>query len=194
MQTRDWFQKSLAEKALVEKLKKIKLIITDVDGCLTNGTAAYSDDHEILKSFCIQDGFMITKLNKPNMPHIAFVTGRSDAAATRRAQDLDIPEKLYYKGIDKNKAAAVQKIQTALKVSKDETLFFGDDVLDLQAKEAVGIFASPISGVFYVKTEADIISPRPGGNGALRAILDLILYIQEKHPAQDAIKKSLMHA
>jgi 3-deoxy-D-manno-octulosonate 8-phosphate phosphatase (KDO 8-P phosphatase) len=134
---------------------------------------------------------MIAKCNKPNMPHIAFVTGRSDAAATRRAKVLRVPDKLYYKGIDKNKAATVQKIQTDLKVSQEETLFFGDDILDLQAKNAAGIFACPANGLFYIKAAADIISPKPGGNGALRAILDLVLYIQEKHLAQEAIKKAL---
>jgi YrbI family 3-deoxy-D-manno-octulosonate 8-phosphate phosphatase len=191
METRDWFRSILENKSLAEKLKKIKLIITDVDGCLTNGTAAYSDNHEIQKSFCIQDGFMIAKCNKPNMPHIAFVTGRSDAAATRRAKVLGIPDNLYYKGVSKNKAATVEKIQTQLKITKEETLFFGDDILDLQAKDAVGIFASPSNSLFYVKSESDIISPREGGNGALRAILDLILYLQEKHLAQDSIRKAL---
>lgn len=191
MHTRDWFQKTIANKHLVGKLKKIKLIITDVDGCLTNGTAGYSDDHEIQKSFCIQDGFMIAKCNNPGMPHIAFVTGRSDAAATRRAKVLRIPDTLYYKGVSKDKASAVKKIQTDLKISKDETLFFGDDILDLQAKDSVGIFSSPSSALFYVQAEADIVSPCPGGNGALRAILDIILYLQKKHIAQESIDKAL---
>jgi 3-deoxy-D-manno-octulosonate 8-phosphate phosphatase (KDO 8-P phosphatase) len=168
-----------------------KKSITDVDGCLTDGKAYYSADKEIEKNFSIQDGFMITKCNKPNMPYIAFVTGRSDMAATKRAKVLGIPDELYYQGVNSNKAAIVEQVQKKLSLSKDETLFFGDDILDLKAKCCAEVFASPSNGIFYLRDNADIVVPRVGGDGAFRLLLDLLLYVQEKHITQDYIKKSI---
>ena len=186
-----WFLSQLSNKSLLNKLSKIKLIITDVDGCLTNGKGYYSDHKEIQKNFSIQDGYLITKCNKPGMPHIAWVTGRSDAAATNRAKTLSIPDELYYQGVNKDKSTIVREILQKLSVTKEETLFFGDDVLDLQVRDEVEILAAPSSALFYVKDHADIVSPRIGGDGAFRLILDLTLYVQKLHIAQDFIERSL---
>lgn len=188
---KEWFLSCLHNTTLIKQLKKISLIITDVDGCLTNGTAQYSGDDEIAKSFSIQDGFMMTKCNKPGMPHLAFITGRTDAAATKRAKKLGVPDELYYQGVCTDKSHAVAELQTKRGVTKEETLFFGDDVLDLQVQSNVGLFASPTNALFYVQSYSNIIVPRRGGNGALRLLLDLLLYVQQKHLAQAFIEKAL---
>lgn len=188
---KEWFVACLKNNMLIEKIKKISLIISDIDGSLTDGKVFYRNSKEIAKSFSIQDGFLIAKCNKPGMPHIAFISGRSDSAATHRAQVLGIPDDLYYQGVDSKKANAVITLQKQLNVQKEETLFFGDDLLDLETKEYVGILASPSNGLFYVHAHSDIIVPRSSGNGAFRLLLDLILYAQDKHIAKQYIDSAL---
>ncbi len=107
---KEWFVKSLANKDLVERLKKIELLISDIDGCLTDGKVYYSADDDIQKNFSIQDGYMMAKCNRPDMPHLALISGRSDKAATKRAKVLEIPDDLYYQGICHNKSENVKNL------------------------------------------------------------------------------------
>lgn len=188
---KEWLLSHLKNQELVEKIKKISLIISDIDGCLTDGKVYYSAQDGIQKNFSIQDGFLMAKCNKEHMPHIALLSGRSDKAAEKRAKVLGIPDDLYYQGIDKNKSSAVIEIQKKVSANKEQTLFFGDDILDLETKSCIGLLASPSNGMFYVHENADIVTPRSGGNGAFRLILDLILYVQNKHISQEILKKSL---
>ena len=188
---KEWFISCLENKPLIEKLKKINLIITDIDGCLTDGSVYYFDSQEIQKGFSIQDGFMMSKFNKPGMPHLALLSGRSDKSAKSRAKTLGIPDDLYYEGFCGGKIKAVLEIQEKLKTNKEETIFFGDDLLDLEIKESVAMLASPTNALFYIHENSEIIVPRSGGNGALRLLLDLILYAQEKHPTQKIIENAL---
>jgi len=185
---KEWFFSCLKNQALVEKFKKITLVISDIDGCLTDGKVYYSDDTEIQKCFSIQDGFMMAKCNKKGLPHLALISGRSDKAAALRARVLGIPDDLYHQGVDQNKPNEVKKIQKSLGISADETLFFGDDLLDLETKSCVGLFVAPSNALFYIHENADLITPRSGGNGALRLVLDLLLYIQNKHIAHRSIQ------
>lgn len=190
-QDKEWFIKSLDNKNLIEKLKKIELIISDIDGCLTDGKVYYSGDDDIEKNFSIQDGYMMAKCNAPDMPHLALISGRSDKAATKRATILRIPDDLYHQGICRNKSENVKLVQEKLSVTKEQTIFFGDDILDIETKELVGLFSSPANGMFYIHDNSDIVVPRVGGDGALRLLLDLILYVQERHPSQELLAKSL---
>jgi len=188
---KEWFITCLKDEALVEKLKKISLIISDIDGCLTDGKAFYSDSKEIVKNFSIQDGYLMAKCNKDGLPALALISGRSDTAARKRAQVLGIPDHLYYEGVDKNKCVAVEEVQAKVGVKKEETLFFGDDLLDLATKPCVSLLVSPSNALFYIHSNSDIVVPRAGGNGALRLVLDLILYVQKKHIAQECLEKAL---
>lgn len=188
---KEWFVAALKDESLVEKIKKISLIISDIDGSLTDGKVFYSDSKEITKNFSIQDGFLMAKCNKPGMPHLALISGRADKAAYQRAKVLGIPDNLYYQGVDSNKSQAVTTLQVELGVSKEETLFFGDDLLDLETKECVGLFTSPSNGLFYIHAHSDIIVPRSSANGSFRLLLDLILYVQKRHIAEKYITEAL---
>ncbi len=195
-----WFLETLNNKNLVEKLKNIKIIITDIDGCLTNSNLMIADtrypndgDYSkfIGKSFCVQDGFAITHCTKNNILPIAFLTGRTDEATKIRAKMLKISEELCFTGIDQKKIEKIQAIQELKNIKKEETLYFGDDFLDFEALDAIGTMACPDNSLFYFQDKADLIVPRNGGNGAFRLLLDLVLYLQNKHFAQDFIKKAL---
>jgi len=183
----NWLKEILQNKPLIEKLKKIKLIISDIDGCLANGKV-YGEEES--KGFCVQDGFGTVKALEAGLK-IAFITGKNSNQTKERAKTLGIPDELCHVGICNDKIEKVHDVQEKTSCSKEETLFFGDDVLDIEAKEAVGVFASPKNLIFYLKPYVDFIIPREGGKGAFRLLLDLILYSQGKHFAADMIEESL---
>ena len=197
---KNWFIENLKNKDLLEKIKNIKIIITDIDGCLTNGNifiaeSRYPKDNDyskhIAKSFCVQDGYIISECIKNNLLDIAFLTGRTDEATKIRAKMLNIPENLCFTGISQNKIEKVKIIQKQNNIKKDQTLYFGDDFLDYEAIDAVGIMCSPQNSPFYFQEKANLVIPRDGGNGALRLLLDFVLYIQGKHFAQQFIETSI---
>lgn len=185
-----WFKSCLQDKVLVEKLKKIKLIITDVDGCLTDGQLFITENENRIKGFNVQDGFATAKALKAGLL-ISFLTGRKDNSVKYRAKQLGIPDNLYFEGFSDGKEETIKQIQKNKGITKEQTILFGDDFLDLECKNEVGIFASPRNSVFYVLDQANLIIPKHGGFGAFRLLLDLILFVQEKHFALDFIKKSI---
>lgn len=185
-----WFIKNLDNKDLVEKLKKIKIIITDIDGCLTNTGLLVTEDN-IGKTFSVQDGFATSTAIKNNLINIAFLTGRTDEATKIRAKMLGIPEELCFTGIDQNKIDKIRKLQKLKNITKEETLYFGDDLLDFEALDAIGVMTCPENTLFYFQDYANIIVPRAGGDSAFRLLLDLVLYAQNKHFAQEFIDKAI---
>jgi 3-deoxy-D-manno-octulosonate 8-phosphate phosphatase (KDO 8-P phosphatase) len=193
-QTKNWFKESLNNKNLVEKLKKIKLIVTDVDGCLTNGTVSMSGpDGEISKSFSVVDGFAIDKTVSNSKLLIAFLSARKDIVTKIRAQKLGLDDDMCIieEGSNLNKKLKIEAIQKNKNILTDETLIFGDDFLDFEAKSAAGVFACPQNTLFYFQEVADLILPLPGSQSSFRLLLDLVLYVQNKHFAQKYIEESL---
>jgi len=144
-----WFQKCLANKELVEKIKKIKLVVCDVDGAMTDGHVYLTDDKYSVKGFSVQNGFIISRIIKNNLLHLALVSGRNDAVTTRRAKMYGIPDDMCFVGIDTKKIEKVREIQNNKQISKDETLFYGDDILDFETKSGVGLFANPANARFF---------------------------------------------
>ncbi|MBU4269400.1 hypothetical protein KJ644_02060 [Candidatus Dependentiae bacterium] len=195
-----WFLEVLNNNTLITKLKQIKIIITDIDGCLTDASLMLAESQYLQdtdyskfkgKSFCVQDGFGISTAIKNNLIKIAFISGRTDEATKIRAKMLGIPDDLCFTGIDNNKIEKIKLIQNKYNISKEEILYFGDDLLDFQTVDATGIMTCPANTLFYFQNQADLIIPRVGGNGAFRILLDLVLYVQNKHFAQEFIDKSL---
>ena len=187
-----WFLECLNNKNLVEKIKTIKLIITDIDGCLTDGQILmHEDENEKSKVFSVRDGFAISQCLK-HIP-IAFLSGRKDLATQTRAKMLGIPDNMCFIGDDAStdKRNKVRLLQEKNKISIKETLMFGDDFLDINTRELVRLLVCPQNTPFYFHNTADLIIPRIGGKHAFRLLLDLILYIKEIHFAQDYINKSL---
>ena len=162
----DWFKSCLKNKELVEKLKKIKLIITDVDGSLTDGQICYSESLSQTfsifgksKNFSVQDGFATSKIIKNNILHIAFLSGRADKVTNIRAENLGISKNMCIAGenASENKIPYIKQIQKSKNISKNETLIFGDDFLDFEAKENAEILACPENTPFYFQNSADLI-------------------------------------
>ncbi|MFA5074671.1 MAG: hypothetical protein WC436_01055 [Candidatus Babeliales bacterium] len=191
-QNKIWFKNCLENKNLISKIEKIKLIITDVDGALTDGYIYITPDRAdtVSKKFSVQDGFAMSEALKNNLIRIAFLSGRNDVVTKIRAKMLGIPDDMCIIG-STNKPEKIKTLQKDYKISKEETLHFGDDFLDYQVKDVVSIFACPDNTPFYIKHAADLLIPKKSNNNAFRLLLDLILYVQKKHFVQELITKSL---
>ncbi len=187
-----WFLECLKNNNLVEKIKKIKLIITDIDGCLTDGQILlHENENEKSKAFSVRDGFATAHALKHIS--IAFLSGRKDIATQTRAQMLGIQDGMCFMGgdagIDKSKKLIL--LQEKNGTSKEETLMFGDDFLDISTKQHVGLLVCPQDTPFYFHNIADLIIPKIGGQHTFRLLLDLVLYVKKIHFAQDYISQSL---
>ena len=187
-----WFSDCLSNSSLVQKLKNIKLVASDIDGCLTDGTVYFSGDCEISKGFNVQDGLIISTCCKQDLLKISLITGRIDTAAKKRADSMGICSDMFFAGVFPDEKKIVELLAERLKLEVKDILFFGDDFIDLYARDLVSVFVSVSNAPFYIKDKADLILPIKGGFGAFRLLLDLILYVQNRHPfAQDLITQSI---
>lgn len=186
-----WFKECLANQELVQRLKAIKLIITDIDGSLTDGNLAYTAEQENSRRFSTEDGFAIVKAIKANIL-IAFLSGKGHGSISVRARILGIPNDLCIGG-QSDKLVVIQEIQKKYGILDSEVLIFGDDHYDAVVKKQnpALMLAVPLNAPFYYHNFADIVVPRNGGDHAYRRLLDLILYIQGKHFDQDLITQAL---
>ena len=161
-------QKNLKIK---QKCKKVKLLITDVDGVLTDGGRYYSKEGEVLKKFHVRDGMGVNVLLRNNIKTI-ILTKEKSMITKKWAKDMNISQ--VYGGFTKKELALTQ-ICKKYKVSLKEIAFIGDDVNDLEVLKKVAFSAVPNDAVIQVKKIADYICKASGGKGCFREISDLIL-------------------
>ncbi len=154
-----------------DKLKKIKLVITDVDGVLTDGGLFYNEDGECFKKFNVRDGLGIKMLQKNNI-EVAVVSGGDSKPLRQRTKALGIKEAHF---AIPNKKITCEDIINRLGVSKEETVFIGDDVIDFPAFEACGLAVTVADAFDYIKEKADWVLKSKGGTGAFREVSDNIL-------------------
>ena len=159
------------KKAEKEQLKKIKLILTDVDGVLTDGGRYYSEKGEIIKKFHVRDGMGINILLR-NGISTAIVTKENSRIVKKWAIEMNVSK--VYSGL-KVKEKKLDKICKDFQVSPSEIAFIGDDVNDIELMKKVGFAATPYDGVLHVKKIVNYVCKSSGGNGAVREIGDLIL-------------------
>ncbi|MCK5223396.1 HAD hydrolase family protein [Candidatus Calescamantes bacterium] len=151
--------------------KTIEIIFCDVDGVLTDGNLLISNDGSYSKSFNTKDGYGIIKAIQAGI-HIYWITGRRDPATQKRAKELGCPVS-FVDGEDKS--VAVQKILAELNISKENSVFIGDDIPDLSVLPYVGYFTVPRDAHYKVKEKAHMVMSKPGGAGAVRELIDIIL-------------------
>ena len=161
-------QKNLKIK---QKCKKIKLLLTDVDGVLTDGGRYYSKEGEVLKKFHVRDGMGVNILLRNNIRTV-ILTKEKSMITKKWAKDMNISQ--VYSGFTKKELALTQ-ICKKYKVSLKEIAFIGDDTNDLEALKKVAFSAVPNDAVVQVKKIADYICKASGGKGCFREISDLIL-------------------
>jgi len=158
-------------ESIKSKCKKIKLVLTDVDGVLTDGGRYYSEKGEIVKRFHVRDGMGINILLR-NGIKTAIVTKENSKIVKKWAKEMNISK--TYSGI-KNKEKELEKICKFYKILPDEVAFIGDDVNDIELMKKVGFSVTPSDGILQAKKIANYICKSSGGNGALREMIDVIL-------------------
>jgi YrbI family 3-deoxy-D-manno-octulosonate 8-phosphate phosphatase len=153
-----------------EKCKQIKLVISDVDGVLTDGGMFYSKSGEEFKKFNTKDG-MGVELLKQNRINTIFLTKENSKVSRSRAKKLQT--KIYF-GIE-NKEKKLKQICKNLKINLENVAYIGDDVNDLTAMKLVGFSGSPNDAVVKIKKIANYVCKNNGGEGAFREFTDLII-------------------
>ncbi len=154
--------------------KNIKILLTDVDGVLTNGGMYYTSEGDHMKKFHTRDGMGVTLLKKKGIPTI-IVTKEKTIIVKKWAKKMKIAE-LYDGVIDKEQI--LTKICKKYKVSSSEIAYIGDDVNDIRLLKKVGYSISPKDGVKQVREIVDYVCKKNGGEGVLREIVDIMLNIK----------------
>lgn len=162
--------------ALIEKAKKIKCLICDVDGVLTDGLIHIDNHANELKAFNIQDGLGLKLLMSADI-HIAIITGSKNAVIDHRMAQLGIQH--YIKG-QINKQKAYETLKEALQLNDEQFAYVGDDLPDLPIMKQVGLSVAVSNAVSEVKKYADFNTELHGGRGAVREVCDFILNAQNK--------------
>ncbi|WP_340122424.1 3-deoxy-manno-octulosonate-8-phosphatase KdsC [Methylobacter svalbardensis] len=161
-------------QAIVEKARKLKLLILDVDGVLTDGRLFFDAEGNEYKSFHARDGHGI-KLLRHTGVEVAVISGRNSSSVALRMKNLGIEH--VYQGHE-NKVAAFNEIIELTGITPDQAAHVGDDLLDLPIMIRVGLAIAVNDANFAVKQHADWCTTLPGGLGAVREVCDFIMQAQ----------------
>ncbi len=159
---------------LIDKAKKIRCFISDVDGVLTDGLIFIDNTGNELKSFNIQDGFGIKLLQAAGI-EVVIITGSKNQVIDERMRQLGITN--YFTG-KTNKQSAFDEVKRRLNLSNDEIAYIGDDLPDLPIMKQVGFSISVANAVSMVKENSDWCTDFNGGRGGVRQACDFILKSQ----------------
>ena len=154
-----------------KKLSKIKIVLTDVDGVLTDGGMYYTKEGDAMKKFHARDGMGVTLLRKNNIPTI-IVTKEKNQIIKKWSKKMNV--KKLYDGVQM-KETVLEKICNEFSLKPSEVAFIGDDVNDLGLLKIVGFSATPYDGHEIVKKTVDYICKTSGGHAVFREIADLVL-------------------
>jgi YrbI family 3-deoxy-D-manno-octulosonate 8-phosphate phosphatase len=161
---------------LNDKISKIKIVLTDIDGVLTDGGLYYTVEGLEMKKFFVRDG-MGAVLLKENGLEVGILSSDKSEIATARGKRLNL--ELVYYGV-KDKRQVLDEICFLRNVKMENLAFIGDDVNDVEALKAVGLSACPKDAVESVGSIVDYVCKKEGGRGAFRELADLILKSKKK--------------
>jgi 3-deoxy-D-manno-octulosonate 8-phosphate phosphatase (KDO 8-P phosphatase) len=154
-----------------DKLKKISLLLLDVDGVMTDGGIIYDASGLETKRFNVKDGHGIKMLQRYGV-EVGIITGRTSIVVDNRSRELGIS--LVYQGSLK-KLDSYEDIKQKTGLADDQIAFMGDDVIDVPVLRRVGFSAAPLDALSEVLSVVDYVATLPGGCGAVREICDHIL-------------------
>ena len=154
-----------------QQLRRMKLLVLDVDGVLTDGGLWYDSNGQLIKRFDVRDGLGIRLLQQAGL-QIALLSGGQGGATEVRARQLGIQHCLV--GI-KDKVHALNTLQLDLAISPAQTVFVGDDLNDLAVRPVVALLLAPADACASVRRGADLVLSRRGGHGAVRELAERIL-------------------
>lgn len=156
---------------VLERAKRVRMLIIDIDGVMTDGRIVYGVYGEELKFFDVQDGFGITLLNRAGIVSV-IVTAKKTRIVKLRARDLRVAK--AYQGYG-DKLIPFTKILKKFRIAPEEICFIGDDLIDIPVLKRVGFAVAVPNAVDEVKAIAHYVTAKAGGRGAVREVCDLIL-------------------
>ena len=159
-----------------EIAEKIRIVICDVDGVLTNGSIAYGNYKDDYREFNVHDGFGFVLLKKAGIK-TAIITSKSSNTVQRRAKELSID--MVCQNV-KKKLPVFKKVLKRFKLKPEQACYIGDDLLDLATLKAAGFSVSVPNACADVRTSVDHITQKNAGSGAFRETAELILKAQNK--------------
>jgi 3-deoxy-D-manno-octulosonate 8-phosphate phosphatase (KDO 8-P phosphatase) len=164
-----------------EKAQQIGLLLTDVDGVLTDGGVYYSARGEEMKRFSIRDGMGVARLRTLVQVEVGIITGERSGAVQQRAEKLHITE--LHLGIQ-DKRAVLEEICERWRIRPYQIAYIGDDSNDLAVLQAAGLSAAPADALPFVREQVDFLCLQPGGHGAFREFAEFIITAKSElnHP------------
>lgn len=164
---------------VIARAAKVRLMIFDIDGVMTDGSLLYMADGEAIKTFHVHDGLGIKMLQQSGVP-TAIITARQSEIITKRAKDLGITHVMQ--GVH-DKRVGFETLLEKLGLTADQCGFLGDDWIDLPVLTRVGFAASVPNGRAEVQARVHHITEARGGHGAVRELCELIMRAQGKYEA-----------
>ncbi len=161
---------------LQAKASRIRLLLFDVDGVLTDGVVVMHADGSESKGFHIRDGAAIVWAQRAGLT-VGLLSARSSGATAHRAAQLAI--RIVAQGVA-SKLSAYEQIVRDAKVDDSAVAYMGDDLLDLPVLAKVGLSAAPADAAAEVRERVDWVSGVPGGHGAARELIEVVLRAQER--------------
>ena len=155
---------------------KIKMLVMDVDGTLTDGHIYISPEGECMKAFNVKDGYGIVQMQIEGVLPV-IITGRTSKIVAERAKELNITE--LYQGID-NKLEQLKQVTKKYGISSQEIAYIGDDMNDLECMEFCGLSACPADAYIEIHQKVNFVCHYAGGRGAVREFADYIMQINKE--------------
>jgi 3-deoxy-D-manno-octulosonate 8-phosphate phosphatase (KDO 8-P phosphatase) len=162
-------------KALRERMRRVRLMIFDVDGVLTDGTLYFSESGAELKAFNARDGHGLKMLKESGI-EVAILSARRSRAVDVRAAELGIT--LVEQGVS-DKGSAFDRLIARAKTSAEAAGYMGDDLVDLPVLSRCGFAASVPEAPRAVKKRVHLVTRAGGGRGAVREVCELIMHAQD---------------
>ena len=171
--------RSATVKGLKAKAKRIKLLLLDVDGVLTDGRIILDNQGNELKAFHVRDGHGIKLAQRAGIV-IGIITGRKSEVVNVRARELGIGE-VHQGALEK--IGVYEALLAKYGIRDDEAAFIGDDIVDAGILKRVGLAVAVADCDPAVKPYADLVTRAKGGRGAVREVVNLLLASRGKRPA-----------
>jgi len=161
-----------------EKLQHIRAFIFDVDGVLTDGSLILMPDGEQIRTMNIKDGYAMQLAIKAGF-QMAIISGRKCEGVIKRLQKLGIFN--LYLGVD-DKTEALDEFMLTYQIEKDQILYMGDDIPDLEVMKKIGTPTCPKDAVEEIKQISHYVSPLKGGKGCARDVIEQVMRVQGLWP------------
>lgn len=172
----DTHRRFINRRTIRERSRRIRLVILDFDGVLTDGRIVYGENGHEMRSFDVTDGLGIVLLKRAGIP-VVIMSSRKSTVLARRARELKVEK--YYQNVP-DKLELMERLLKRFRMKHEEVCFLGDDLGDISVLRRVGLAVAVPHAVREVKAQADVVTQRAGGRGAVREIAEYILKVQGK--------------